>query len=55
VAVDELAGLLEPRRAARVCRGIKELGFKYVTIDLEGFRSGSMNANVQIGTFVTDK
>ena len=55
VAVDELAGLLEPRLAARVCRGIKELGFGYVTIDLEGFRSGSMNANVQIGTYVTDK
>src|SRR5687767_5453136 len=55
VAVDELAGLLEPRLAARVCRAIKELGFEYVTIDLEGFRSGSMNANVQIGTFVTDK
>jgi len=55
VAVDELARLLEPRLAARVCRAIKELGFEYVTIDLEGFRSGSMNANVQIGTFVTDK
>ena len=24
-------------------RGFRELGFKYVTLDLHGFRSGSMN------------
>jgi PP-loop superfamily ATP-utilizing enzyme len=24
--------------------GLRELGFAYVTLDLEGFRSGSMNA-----------
>ncbi len=28
----------------------KSLGFKYVTVDLEGFRSGSLNALVQINT-----
>ena len=27
----------------RIARGLKELGFVYVTLDLEGFRSGSMN------------
>ena len=30
------------RRA--VVEQLKSLGFKYVTLDLEGFRSGSMNA-----------
>jgi pyridinium-3,5-biscarboxylic acid mononucleotide sulfurtransferase len=25
-------------------RAFRELGFQYVTLDLEGFRSGSMNA-----------
>lgn len=28
----------------RVCGKLHELGFKYVTLDLDGFRSGSMNA-----------
>lgn len=28
---------------SRVVRALKELGFAYVTLDLEGFRSGSMN------------
>jgi uncharacterized protein len=36
-------GLLEAGTRERVVRGMKELGFLYVTMDLEGFRSGSMN------------
>jgi uncharacterized protein len=27
----------------RVVEGVKALGFAYVALDLEGFRSGSMN------------
>jgi uncharacterized protein len=34
-------------RAALVSR-LKELGFKFVTLDLEGFRSGSLNALVSL-------
>jgi uncharacterized protein len=30
--------------AAEFARIFKALGFAYVTLDLEGFRSGSMNA-----------
>lgn len=37
----DLELVLEHRR--RIARGLKELGFVYVTLDLEGFRSGSMN------------
>ena len=38
-------GLLceEATRAALVAR-FRELGFKFITLDLEGFRSGSLNA-----------
>ena len=36
--------LVEPAAKVRVVGRLQELGFKYVTIDLEGFRSGSMNA-----------
>lgn len=44
VAQDELARALHPAMAAEFTRIFKGLGFKFVTLDLEGFRSGSMNA-----------
>lgn len=31
-----------------IVNGIKDLGFTYVTLDLEGFRSGSLNTGIQI-------
>ena len=40
----ELARALDPAMAAEFTRIFKGLGFKFVTLDLEGFRSGSMNA-----------
>jgi len=43
VARDELHRALDPTMAAEFTRIFKELGFKFVTLDLEGFRSGSMN------------
>jgi uncharacterized protein len=43
VAKDELARALDPEMAAEFSRIFKALGFKFVTLDLEGFRSGSMN------------
>jgi uncharacterized protein len=33
-------------------RIFKALGFTYVTLDLEGFRSGSMNAVLPVGTLL---
>ena len=44
IARDELPGALSPAMAAEFTRIFKALGFTYVTLDLEGFRSGSMNA-----------
>lgn len=44
VAPDELPRALSPEMAARFTRIFKELGFTFVTLDLEGFRSGSLNA-----------
>jgi len=40
----ELGRALDPAMAAEFTRIFKALGFKFVTLDLEGFRSGSMNA-----------
>jgi uncharacterized protein len=31
------------RYREEICRALKNLGFQYITLDLEGFRSGSMN------------
>lgn len=44
IARDELPRALDPAMAAEFTRLFKALGFKFVTLDLEGFRSGSMNA-----------
>jgi uncharacterized protein len=44
IAREELARALSPEMAAEFTRIFKNLGFKFVTLDLEGFRSGSMNA-----------
>ncbi len=44
IARDELQRALDPAMAAEFTAIFKALGFKFVTLDLEGFRSGSMNA-----------
>jgi uncharacterized protein len=43
VAKDELARALTPEMAAQFTAIFKKLGFKYVTLDLEGYRQGSLN------------
>ncbi|MCH7781761.1 ATP-dependent sacrificial sulfur transferase LarE [candidate division KSB1 bacterium] len=43
VGSDELAKIMEESLRDKIIRRFKELGFTYVTLDLEGFRSGSMN------------
>jgi len=43
IAKNELPRALDPALAAEFTRIFKALGFKFVTLDLEGFRSGSMN------------
>jgi uncharacterized protein len=44
IAQDELTRALNSEMAAEFTRIFKALGFKFVTLDLEGFRSGSMNS-----------
>ena len=41
---EELPRALDPAMAVTFTGIFKALGFKFVTLDLEGFRSGSMNA-----------
>lgn len=44
IAPEELSHALNPGMAREFTRIFKALGFRFVTLDLEGFRSGSMNA-----------
>jgi pyridinium-3,5-biscarboxylic acid mononucleotide sulfurtransferase len=44
---EELQRALSPDMAAHLARIFKGLGFTYVTLDLEGFRSGSMNSLIR--------
>lgn len=43
IARDEMERALNPTTAAQFTAIFRKLGFKFVTLDLEGFRSGSMN------------
>jgi len=50
IARDELSLALTSQMAAELTTVFKALGFKYVTLDLEGLRSGSMNEILPIHT-----
>lgn len=48
VAPSELSKAHDLAVSANIARKLKELGFKFVTLDLEGFRSGSLNVTSDI-------
>jgi uncharacterized protein len=43
IAREEMGRALDPEMAARFTAVFKGLGYKYVTLDLEGYRQGSLN------------
>jgi uncharacterized protein len=48
VPAEALAKLAEPAVRDGLVQRLKEVGFQFVTLDLEGFRSGSLNALVNL-------
>jgi pyridinium-3,5-biscarboxylic acid mononucleotide sulfurtransferase len=46
VGRDEMARLLDPQIGELLSREFRKLGFRFVTLDLGGFRSGSLNEGV---------
>jgi uncharacterized protein len=48
VPLDGLARLADPPVREALARRLKELGFRFVTLDLEGFRSGSLNELIDV-------
>lgn len=43
IGKDELGRALTPEMASAIARALKRAGFSYVTLDLEGYRQGSLN------------
>lgn len=43
VAEEEIARALDQAMIGKISSALKALGFKYVTLDLEGYRTGSLN------------
>lgn len=43
---DEMTRAIEPAMAARIDTALKAAGFKFVTIDVKGYRQGSLNEGI---------
>ncbi len=48
VTPERVPDLLVPATAAKIAKRFRGLGFQFITVDLEGFRSGSMNSVVPL-------
>ena len=52
VARSELSRALEPHMADEITRELKAVGYRYVTIDLQGYRTGSLNEGLPLRVIV---
>jgi uncharacterized protein len=48
VARDEMARALDPEIGAAMVESLKRLGYRYVTLDLQGYRTGSLNEGLRL-------
>jgi uncharacterized protein len=48
LAREEMARALDPEIGAAMVRALKGLGFRYVTLDLQGYRTGSLNEGLPL-------
>jgi uncharacterized protein len=48
IARDELPRALEPHTAAAIVSALKDLGYRSVTLDLQGYRTGSLNEGLRL-------
>jgi uncharacterized protein len=45
---DELPRALDPETRAAIVRELKAIGYRYVTLDLQGYRTGSLNEGLRL-------
>jgi len=50
VAREEMARALDPEIGASILRQLKALGYRYVSLDLQGYRTGSLNEGLLLRT-----
>jgi pyridinium-3,5-biscarboxylic acid mononucleotide sulfurtransferase len=55
VPLDELPRLAAPEVRGELVGAFRALGFKFITLDLEGFRSGSLNAVIPLESLLSGK
>jgi uncharacterized protein len=48
LAVEEMGRMLDPEIARAIDRDLRRLGFRYVTLDLKGYRLGSLNEGLTL-------
>ncbi len=54
ISADQMNRALDQGMAEHLAVSFKKLGFKYVTLDLQGFRSGAMNESLPKSTILED-
>jgi uncharacterized protein len=47
---EDIPSLLKNGLSKKINRHLREIGFQYVTVDLEGYRSGSLNEALNMQT-----
>jgi uncharacterized protein len=48
VGREELSRALDPEIGAALVQALKNLGYRYVTLDLQGYRTGSLNEGIRL-------
>ena len=48
IASGELPRVLDPETSARIVRELRQIGYQHVTIDLQGYRMGSLNEGLRL-------
>src|SRR5262249_3707503 len=48
IARDEMGRALEPDVCAAIVHGVKAAGYRHVTLDLQGYRTGSLNEGLRL-------
>lgn len=48
IARDEMARALEPEVSAAIVRALKAIGYRFVSLDLQGYRTGSLNEGLRL-------
>ena len=52
---DEMRRALEPELSDAIVRELKAVGYRYVTLDLQGYRTGSLNEGLLLRPTTTDR